>query len=162
MKNIEVNFIFLARFFVSLLHKGGYNIHFVYYRHTESGYIRTQPKMVFPEYASQAEFTELFENCNIEYTASENGVNGIRLTSKVAGYEDKSIFIPAGGYKQDNGTMSEGSAACLWTNQCMIGGFSMPEYGFSVNISVLGSYETPTAYRYFGRNVRAVKEKTAE
>ena len=39
MKNIEVNFIFLARFFVSLLHKGGYNIHFVYYRYTESGYI---------------------------------------------------------------------------------------------------------------------------
>ena len=111
---------------------------------------------------SKAEFTELFENCNIEYTASENGVNGIRLTSKVAGYEDKSIFIPAGGYKQDNGVMSEGSAACLWTNQCMIGGFSMPEYGFSVNISVLGSYETPTAYRYFGRNVRAVKEKATE
>ena len=43
------------------------------------------------------EMKELYDHCTAEWT-TENGIKGFRLTSKVEGYTDKSIFLPASGY----------------------------------------------------------------
>ena len=46
------------------------------------------------------------ELINSEYTTTEwttvNGVNGMKITSKVDGYTDKSVFLPAAGYHNNN------------------------------------------------------------
>ena len=47
-----------------------------------------------------AERNELIENCTRTWT-TQNGVKGYRVTSKIAGYTDKSIFLPAAGYRRD-------------------------------------------------------------
>ena len=41
------------------------------------------------------EYNELYANCDYD-TVTVNGVLGLRYTSRVAGYEDRSIFIPYG------------------------------------------------------------------
>ena len=46
---------------------------------------------------THSEFQELMDKCNYTWT-TENGVSGYRFTSKVDGYTDKSIFIPAAGF----------------------------------------------------------------
>lgn len=43
-----------------------------------------------------AEFRELLENCDTEWT-SVNGVNGILFTSRKPGFTGRSIFLPAAG-----------------------------------------------------------------
>ncbi len=45
---------------------------------------------------SVKEFQELIENCTWTWT-SLNGVDGYRVTSKIAGYTDRSIFLPEAG-----------------------------------------------------------------
>ena len=47
------------------------------------------------------EFNELKENCEWTWT-NRKGVNGMLITSKVPGYEDKSIFIPANTYQSSS------------------------------------------------------------
>ncbi|MBO7502063.1 MAG: hypothetical protein J6T32_02465 [Paludibacteraceae bacterium] len=45
-----------------------------------------------------AEAQELLNNCTLTWE-TVNGVNGCRFTSNVAGYTDRSIFLPAAKYK---------------------------------------------------------------
>ena len=45
---------------------------------------------------TMTEIQELLDNCSIVRT-QENGVNGRRFTSRITGYTDKSIFLPAAG-----------------------------------------------------------------
>lgn len=47
---------------------------------------------------TRAEWTELKDNCTWT-SATLNGVNGYRVTGKKPGYTDKSIFLPAAGYR---------------------------------------------------------------
>ena len=105
---------------------------------------------------SREEFQELVDYCNVDYTAIENGVPGIRFTSKVPGYEDKSVFFPAAGYKQDGSIVGEGASASLWCNGCILGGFSLPEYAFTADLIYGGNYSSGSALRVLGRSVRAV------
>lgn len=46
-----------------------------------------------------------------------NGVFGLLITSKVAGYTNKSIFLPAAGSKSSSGD-SAGSSGCYWMSTC--------------------------------------------
>jgi hypothetical protein len=55
------------------------------------------------------ELTELHDSCTWTWT-TVNTINGYQVTSKKAGYTDKSIFLPAAGYRgglivRDNGTI---------------------------------------------------------
>ena len=43
------------------------------------------------------EWVAFYNNCSSRWV-TENGVAGRRFTSKVAGYTDKSIFLPAAGW----------------------------------------------------------------
>ena len=47
---------------------------------------------------SMEEITELIDNCTTEWTTI-NEITGCKFTSKIAGYTDKSIFLPASGYR---------------------------------------------------------------
>ena len=107
---------------------------------------------------TKAEWQELFDNCTADYSAQENGVNGIRFTSNIDGYTDKSIFIPVGGKKQDDGVLNQGSYGFYWTSEC-VSSFSMYYNAFYAELSILGSAGTANVERFYGHNVRAVKAK---
>ena len=49
---------------------------------------------------TDVEWEALLDQCDLEWTDDYNGtgVNGLIVTSKVEGYKDKSIFLPAAGY----------------------------------------------------------------
>ena len=50
---------------------------------------------------TDAELTELREQCTWTWT-TQNGVYGYKVTSKKSGYTNKSIFLPAAGYRDDS------------------------------------------------------------
>ena len=47
---------------------------------------------------TEAEWEELINNCIWTWT-TQNGVNGYKVTSKKSGYTNRSIFLPAAGYR---------------------------------------------------------------
>lgn len=49
-------------------------------------------------------------------STTHNGVQGFRVTSKVSGYTDKSIFLPYAGYKFEDELFDEGADVCLWSS----------------------------------------------
>src|SRR5574344_195495 len=67
---------------------------------------------------SQDQFKELCENCTRSWT-TVNGISGYLFTSKIAGYTDKSIFLPAAGRTYNNGT-SQGDQCAYWNNYSFI------------------------------------------
>lgn len=66
---------------------------------------------------TKKEMDELHDNCIWEWTTL-NGVNGYRVTSKKQGYTDRSIFLPAAGYKA-NGRYQYGSNGNYWSRSLM-------------------------------------------
>jgi len=64
--------------------------------------------------ATKEEFEELINNTSKTWKANYNssGINGYLFTSTKAGYEDKSIFLPAAGYNITNGC---GTCGRYWT-----------------------------------------------
>ena len=61
------------------------------------------------------EFMELVDNCSVEII-SVNGVEGIKFTSKVPGYEDRSIFLPYSGEMDGNEPLDRGKNVFLWSS----------------------------------------------
>ena len=111
------------------------------------------------------EFQELIDNCDIDYQANEGGHPGIRLTSKVKGYENASIFLPTCGWIQDNNHVNTDVLASYWTSVCVNypGQVSMPSFAFAAEFWLSGEYANSCqingTYRYLGHCVRAVIEK---
>ena len=62
------------------------------------------------------EYNELYANCDYD-TFTVNGVLGLRYTSRIAGYEDQSIFIPYGGYIEGNDTIGVDLGFWVWTSE---------------------------------------------
>ena len=60
------------------------------------------------------EFHELLDYCSWTYV-NRNGVDGYEITSCVAGYEGRSIFLPYAGLMYSN-YFYETSGARYWTN----------------------------------------------
>ena len=63
---------------------------------------------------TKQEQVELRNNCTWEWTTL-NGVNGYRVTSKISGYTDRSIFLPAAG-AADNLRYEYGSTGYYWSS----------------------------------------------
>ena len=107
------------------------------------------------------EFQELIDNCDIDYQATESGYPGVRLTSRVAGHEGASIFLPAAGWIQDEYHMYDGTLATYWSSECVNAAVSMPQFGFAGEFWLAGDYanscQVSGTYRYLGRPVRAVE-----
>ena len=65
---------------------------------------------------SADDWQELAEKCTISI-ASYNGIVGYVATSKVEGYEGKSIFFPCAGYRAGLNINNSGSQAVYWANK---------------------------------------------
>ena len=70
---------------------------------------------------TQAEAQELVDNCTWIWTENYNstGIKGYTIKSNVAGYQEKSIFLPAAGYRlssQSAGVQGAGFRGDYWTS----------------------------------------------
>ena len=99
------------------------------------------------------EFDELADNCTWEYT-SINGVYGQKLTSKIEGYTDKWIFLPAAGRQDGSSSVNVGSRGYYWTSSHSIG---WSDKAYDQFFNTQDQYIT-VLERYFGLTVRPVRK----
>lgn len=100
---------------------------------------------------TDAEWTELRENCTWTWTTAY-GVNGYKVTSNKTGYTDKSIFLPAAGYRSGDllsldGTEGYYSSSSLYTE--------IPNCAWSADLNS-GAAGMTCRDRRYGQSVRPV------
>lgn len=97
------------------------------------------------------------ELINSKYTTTtwttQNGVNGLLVTSKVEGHTDKSIFIPAGGFAKNNYVLDSENTGYFWTRTLS---------QKSSNAAMAWEFSDETNYianmtRYYGYSLRPVR-----
>ncbi len=101
---------------------------------------------------TDAELTELREQCTWTWT-TQNGVYGYKVTSKKSGYTNKSIFLPAAGYRYDSSLDNAGSDGDFWSSSLDT------DYPYSAWLVYFYSdsvYRSSNYYRYYGQSVRPV------
>ena len=100
------------------------------------------------------EWLELMNNCTWTWTDNYNGtaVAGRIVTSNVAGYTDKNIFLPAAGYKEYSVLNYAGSNGYYWSSSLITGWSNLAA---SVFFSY-GGLNRRGDYRCYGRSVRPV------
>ncbi len=104
---------------------------------------------------SKAQIEELLNsnNTNTEWT-TVNGVKGRKITSRK--YPSKSIFLPAGGYRNSDGLKSAGFYGSYWSCSLNTTNTSNPSNAFILNFTS-SSIGRSSNYRYCGRSVRPVR-----
>ena len=105
---------------------------------------------------TEAEWTELMANCTWTWTNDYNGtgVSGRIVTSKKKGYENKSIFLPAAGYRYNTYLHAAGSYGYYWSSSLEVG---TPSGAWHVYFS--SGYVYWDGYnRSYGQSVRPVTE----
>ena len=100
---------------------------------------------------TRSEFNELMSNCTWTCTQKDN-VNGLLLTSKMDGYTDKSIFLPAAGY-YNSSNLTQNSVYGLYWTSTPFDETSSYEFNFSY-FAMLTSNK-----RYYGYTIRPVRAK---
>ena len=100
---------------------------------------------------TKAEQDELREQCTWTWT-TQNGVYGYKVTSKKSGYTNKSIFLPAAGYRYGSSLYSAGSYGYYWSSSLDT---DRPDYAYELYIY---SDDVSRNYyrRYSGCSVRPV------
>lgn len=102
---------------------------------------------------TDAEWTELLNDCTWTWTQL-NGINGYKVTSKIFGYIDKWIFLPASGYRLYRNLNSAGSIGYYWSSSVHN---STPGYAYDVELMSKGASKGENI-RYYGLSVRPVSE----
>ncbi len=101
-----------------------------------------------------ATIKEWEELCNDKYCTwtwtTVNGVQGYRITSKITGFTDNSIFLPAAGYKDGTNAVSVGVRGYYWSSS--LDSSSSAQYVEFYSSSKI----TLSAIRCFGYPVRPV------
>ena len=100
---------------------------------------------------TDAELTELREQCTWTWT-TQNGVYGYKVTSKKSGYTNKSIFLPAAGYRIDNSLSRAGSSGYYWSSSL----YTDNPSGACVLLFYSGFVISDSGGRWCGRSVRPV------
>ncbi len=100
---------------------------------------------------TKEEQDELRENCTWKWT-TENGVNGYRVTSNKEGYTDKSIFLPAAGYRSNSDLNIAGSDGFYWSSSLNT---DNPYYAYNLNFNS-SNVDWYNNSRYYGQSVRPV------
>ena len=100
---------------------------------------------------TDAELTELREQCTWTWT-TQNGVYGYKVTSKKSGYTNKSIFLPAAGYRRGSSLGSAGSDGYYWSSSL---GTDDPDYAWHVYF-YSGYVNRRRSRRDYGFSVRPV------
>ena len=103
---------------------------------------------------TEAEWKELKDNCKWKWT-KVNGVNGYKVTSKKKGYTNKSIFLPAAGYRDDADLKSADSYGDYWSRSLNT---DYSDYARNLNFNS-GYVYAGDDFRNFGQSVRAVQRK---
>lgn len=93
---------------------------------------------------------ELREQCTWRWTCL-NGINGYTVTSKKKGYEDRSIFVPAGGIYVGDKIENMGSMGFIMSSSLTSRPWS--SYVLFYDIS---NTKSSRHFRYYGHNVRPV------
>ena len=100
---------------------------------------------------TKAEQDELRNNCTWTWT-TQNGVYGYKVTSKKSGYTNKSIFLPAAGYRNGSSLLNAGSGGDHWSSSLSTDyPYRAWVAGFSSDLVFRGH-----SYRYLGLSVRPV------
>ena len=102
---------------------------------------------------TDAEWTWLRENCEWTWT-TQNGVNGMLVRSKIAGYTDNTIFLPAAGYRSNASLYVDGSGGRYWSSSL---GESRSDVARGVDFDS-GGVGRGSGSRYYGESVRPVTE----
>ena len=100
---------------------------------------------------TDAEWTELRNNCTWTWT-TQNGVNGYRVTSNKTGYTDKSIFLPAAGYRSDNYLRNLSFYGYFWSSSLYT---DHPYDAWSVDFNS-GIIYRSNNFRFIGCSVRPI------
>ena len=100
---------------------------------------------------TDAELTELREQCTWTWT-TQNGVYGYKVTSKKSGYTNKSIFLPAAGYRYDSSRYYAGSSGYYWSSSLYT---DNPNRAWDVYFSSDSVYRNYN-FRSYGFSVRPV------
>lgn len=105
---------------------------------------------------TDAEWTALRNNCTWTRTSNYNGtgVAGRIVTSNVEGYTDKSIFLPAAGYRYNTYLSSAGSFGFYWSSSLYT---DSPYFAWYVYFYSEGVYRD-CFNRFYGWSVRPVTE----
>ena len=101
---------------------------------------------------TKAEWDELREYCTWKWT-EQNGIDGYLVTSKIKGYTDRSIFLPAAGWLQDGKLMQVGTYASYWCSTPGVQPDNSAAYGFNFK---LGADEWHSENRESEQSVRMV------
>ena len=79
---------------------------------------------------TKAEWDELREYCTWKWT-KQKGLSGYLVTSKIKGFTDKSIFLPASGWLQDGNIMQQSTYASYWCSTPGVQPNNESAYGFN-------------------------------
>lgn len=60
------------------------------------------------------ELEELLSNCNWKWSI-RNGIAGLAVTSKVVGFQNQTLFMPASGCRENNSSYSMGKCGFYWS-----------------------------------------------
>ena len=102
---------------------------------------------------TDVELIELSEQCTWTWT-TQNGVYGYKVTSKKSGYTNKSIFLPAAGYRYDSSLNYAGSYGYYWSSSLNTGSpYNACGLYFSSD-DVSRDYDI----RFYGHSVRPVSQ----
>ena len=103
---------------------------------------------------TDAEWTELRNNCTWTWTDNydKTGVAGQIVTSNMEGFTDKSIFLPAAGYRMNDNSYSAAEQGYYWSSSLCIGS---PDNAWYVHF-LSGSYSRGNYGRSHGFSVRPV------
>ncbi len=104
---------------------------------------------------TEKDVKELIAGTKFRAMTSENGINGVLLTSKVNG---NSIFLPAGGYRDEWASEPAGSAGYYWT--ASVEASCAGDQAITIFMDArTGCISTEYAPRKRGLNVRPVMRK---
>lgn len=99
---------------------------------------------------TKGEFDELLQNCTCTWI-TQNGVNGFLMTSNKANFTDRSIFLPAAGYRSGSRLLYEGASGGYWSSN----GSSQIAYSFIFDSGGVDKYNSQVD-RCRGLSVRPV------
>jgi uncharacterized protein (TIGR02145 family) len=102
--------------------------------------------------ATKAEWDELREYCTWKWKV-QDGIGGYLVTSKIKGYTNRSIFLPAAGWLQDGKLMQVGTYASYWCSTPGVQPDNGAAYGFNFK---LGADEWHSENRESEQSVRMV------
>ena len=107
---------------------------------------------------TSAEWEALLDENNYTWEwTTENGVNGYRVTSKVAGYAGNSIFLPATGYSTNGNVWNAGTAGYYWSSSLNpIDSRKANSFYFSSSYLFIIKES-----RYFGYPIRAIYDPSS-